>query len=98
MWFALPAVPDVYRAQGYGEWEDEVWAEFASSWNSGGRDKVHALLGEMFEEHNDIHDLLCYFLRGLGRRRPTNKKHALYKTLLEQFQKWKEEREGDLPK
>ena len=70
-------------------------AEYASSWSTK-PDLVRALLEEMFEEHEDIHDLICYFMRRAGRRRP--KKDALNKVLLEEFLKWKRKRAKRLPK
>lgn len=90
-----PTVPKVYRSCGYGEWEDEVQAEYASSWSTQ-PDRVRALLEEMFDEHEDIHDLICYFMKRAGRRRP--KKDALNKVLLEEFLKWKCKKAKSLPK
>lgn len=89
------AVPAVYRSCGYGEWEDEVQAEYASSWSTK-PEQVRSLLAEMFEEHENIHDLICYFMRRAGKRRP--KKDALNKVLLEEFFKWKRKKAKKLPK
>lgn len=93
-----PPVPSVYRTCGYGEWEDELLAEFESSWKTHPQ-RLLSLLREMFEEHKDVHDLVCYFLRSLGRRRPNNKRHTFYKALLDEFQKWKKDKKkaGNLP-
>lgn len=88
-------IPDVYRRSGYGEWEDEVQSLFSSCWESE-PEKVHALLREMFEVHEDTHALVCFFLRRMGRRKPN--KRTLQKILLEDFQKWKEEQKMDLQK
>ena len=84
----------VYRSYGYGEWEDEVLAVFATSWSSK-PGEVKTLLREMFEEHTDIHDLICYLMRRRERRRP--KKDAPNKVILEEFLKWKKERANNLP-
>jgi hypothetical protein len=89
------AVPAVYRSSGYGEWEDGIQAEYASNWKTK-PEQVRAMLAEMFEEHEDVHDLICYFLRRVGRRRP--KKDALNKVLLEEFLKWKQKKAKNLPK
>lgn len=51
----------------------------------------------MFEDHRDTHDLISYFLRAIQRKR-TNKNHALIRIILEEFIKWKREKEGNLPK
>lgn len=92
---SLSAVPKVYRSCGYAEWEDEVQDLYTSSWSSQ-PELVRTLLAEMFEEHEDVHDLVCYFLRRIGKRWP--KKGALNRVLLEEFLKWKEKRAKSLPK
>ncbi len=88
-------MPDAYKVYGYGEWEDDLQAVFASSWKSE-PEKVRVLVREMFELHKDVHSLICFFLRRVGWRRP--KKLALHRLILEEFKKWKEERADNLPK
>lgn len=68
---------------------------FASSWKKE-PEKVRALLREMFEEHENIHDLICFFLRRAGKKRL--KGHTLNRELLEEFKKWKKEKANNLPK
>ncbi len=88
-------MPAVYRSCGYGEWEDELLALHDRLWATQ-PDQVLALMSTMFKEHSDVHDLVCYFLRRVGRRRP--KKDALWKVILQEFLKWKQQKGDNLPK
>lgn len=86
----------VYRSMGYGEWEDDVKSVFHTSWKED-RGKVWGVLREMFEEHEDVHELVLFFLRHMGNK-GRSKTHALNRALLLEFLKWKTERAGKLPK
>lgn len=82
---------------GYEEWEDDIKALFLKSWKTD-PDSVRALMREMFEEHEDVHEVVLFFMRCMGKKKPNNKRYTLNRALLLEFLKWKKEKAGNLPK
>ncbi len=86
----------VYRSMGYTEWEDDIKEAFLKSWTHD-PGSVRKLMREMFEEHEDVHEVVLFFIRHLGKKKSANKKYTLNRALLLEFLEWKREREGHLP-
>ena len=82
---------------GYSEWEDEIRESFTKNWQ-GDPDSVRRMMREMFEEHEDVHEVVLYFIRYLGKKRGTTKRYTLQRALVLEFLKWKKEKRGKMPR
>jgi len=82
---------------GYVEWEEEIKESFMVKWQ-GDPDSVRRLMREMFEEHEDVHEVLLFFIRHLGKKRGTCKKYTFHRAVVQEVLKWKKERKGNLPR
>ena len=82
---------------GYNEWEDDIKAAYLKSWRSD-PDSVRRLMREMFEEHEDVHEVVLFFVRRMGKKKGNGKRYTLNRALLLEFLKWKKEKAENLPK